>query len=184
MDADVRLDALVRQVRDLPALPAAVLRVMQTADDPKASASDVARALSSDQALAARVLKLANSAFYGANRRIGTVSEAVVILGLRTTRNLAMATSCEDMLEREVTGYAMQRGALWRHSLACASAAQALAAARPRPGNRKKRSWPACSTTSAKSSSTLTSVPSSSRSCGDPGRRHSLQRSGTGSLRL
>ena len=45
MDADVRLDALVRQVRDLPALPAAVLRVMQTADDPKASASDVARAL-------------------------------------------------------------------------------------------------------------------------------------------
>ena len=83
--------------------------------------------LASDQALAARVLKLANSAFYGASRRIGTVSEAVVILGLRTTRNLAMATSCEEMLEREVSGYAMQRGSLWRHSLACASAAQALA---------------------------------------------------------
>ena len=133
MDAEARpaseaaLEALVRQVRDLPALPAAVLRVMQTADDPKASASDVARALASDQALAARVLKLANSAFYGASRRISTVSEAVVILGLRTTRNLAMATSCEEMLTREVSGYAMQRGALWRHSLACGTAAQALA---------------------------------------------------------
>ena len=133
MDAEARLssnaalETLVRQVRDLPALPAAVLRVMQTADDPKASASDVARALASDQALAARVLKLANSAFYGASRRISTVSEAVVILGLRTTRNLAMATSCEEMLTREVSGYAMQRGALWRHSLACGTAAQALA---------------------------------------------------------
>lgn len=127
MDADVRLNALVRQVRDLPALPAAVLRVMQITDDPKAGATDVARALASDQALAVRVLKLANSAFYGASRRIATVSEAVVILGLRTTRNLAMASSCQEMLEREVAGYAMQRGALWRHSLACASAAQMLA---------------------------------------------------------
>ena len=127
LSSDAALDALVRQVRDLPALPAAVLRVMQIADDPKASAPDVARALTSDQALAARVLKLANSAFYGASRRISTVSEAVVILGLRTTRNLAMATSCEEMMAREVSGYAMQRGALWRHSLACGSAAQALA---------------------------------------------------------
>ena len=67
---DLRLEALVRQVRDLPALPAAVVRVMQLTEDPKAGMADVARALASDQALAARVLKLANSAFYGASRRI------------------------------------------------------------------------------------------------------------------
>lgn len=127
METDVRLDALVRQVRDLPALPAAVVRVMQLTDDPKASASDIARALASDQALAARVLKLANSAFYGASRRISTISEAVVTLGLRTTRNLVMATSCQELLERDVAGYAMPPGALWQHSLATASAAQALA---------------------------------------------------------
>ena len=127
METDVRLDALLRQVRDLPALPAAVLRVMQLTDDPKACAADVARAMASDQALALRVLKLANSAFYGASRRIATVSEAVVILGMRTTRNLVMATGCQDMLEGNIGGYAMPRGALWRHSLACGSAAQALA---------------------------------------------------------
>ena len=124
---DLRLQTLVRQVRDLPALPAAVVRVMQLTDDPKAGTADVARALASDQALAARVLKLANSAFYGSSRRISTVSEAVVTLGMRTTRNLVMATSCQEMLERDVVGYALPRGALWRHSLACASAAQALA---------------------------------------------------------
>lgn len=127
METDVRLDALLRQVRNLPALPAAVMRVMQLTDDPKASAADIARAMTSDQALAVRVLKLANSAFYGASRRIATVSEAVVILGMRTTRNLVMATGCQEMLETNVAGYAMPRGALWRHSLACGSAAQALA---------------------------------------------------------
>ena len=131
MDSDQtapkRLDDLVRQVRDLPSLPTSVTRVMQLTNDPKAGLSDVAQALASDQGLAARVLKLANSAYYGSSRRIGTVSEAVVILGMRTTRNLTLATSCQDMLEREVQGYFLPRGALWRHSLACAAAAQNLA---------------------------------------------------------
>ncbi len=122
-----RLAALVRRVRDLPALPDTVVRVMHLADDPKAGIGDIAKALVSDQALAARVLKLANSAFYGASRRIATVSEAVVILGLRTTRNLVMASGCQEILESEVAGYGLPRGALLRHSLACAAAAQALA---------------------------------------------------------
>ena len=126
-EADEKLKALVRQVRDLPALPETVLRLMQMTEDPKASLADVAKVLVSDQALAARVLKLANSAFYGSSRRIGTVSDAVVILGMRTTRNLVMAASCEALLEGEVAGYGLPRGALLRHSLACASAAQALA---------------------------------------------------------
>ena len=119
--------AVVRQVRDLPALPATVVRVMQIAGDPKAGIADVAKVLVSDQALAARVLKLANSAFYGASRRIATVSDAVVILGMRTTRNLVMACGCHELLEPEVAGYGLPRGALLRHSLACAAAAQALA---------------------------------------------------------
>ena len=122
-----RLDALVRQVRDLPALPATVVRVMQLSGDPKTGITDVAKVLVSDQALAARVLKLANSAFYGASRRIATVSDAVVILGMRTTRNLVMASGCQEFLEAEVAGYSLPRGALLRHSLACAAAAQALA---------------------------------------------------------
>ena len=124
---DQKLNALVRQVRGLPALPETVLRVMQITEDPKAGITDLAEVLISDQALAARVLKLANSAFYGSSRRIGTVSSAVVILGMRTTRNLVMAASCEALLEGEVAGYGLPRGVLLRHSLACASAAQALA---------------------------------------------------------
>lgn len=121
------LEALAQKVRDFPALPGTVVRVTQMTDDPKCGVSDIAKVLVSDQALAARVLKLANSAFYGSSRRVATVSDAVVILGMRTTRNLVMATGCQEMLEDEISGYALPRGAMLRHSLACASAAQALA---------------------------------------------------------
>ncbi len=124
---DARLEVLVRQVRDLPALPQAAVKVMQMVDDPRTSAPELARVLSTDQAMTARILKLANSAFYGASRRVSTVSEAVVLLGLRTVRNMAMALGCQDMMERGLPGYALERGALWRHSFCSAFAAQALA---------------------------------------------------------
>lgn len=127
MDADVRLENLVRQVRDLPAMPDLAFKVMRLVDDPQTNAADVARVLSADQALTARLLKLANSAFYGASRRISTVTEAVVLLGMRTVRNMTVALKCQDMLAAALPGYAMRQGDLWRHSFCCAYAAQCLA---------------------------------------------------------
>ncbi|MEO7720203.1 MAG: HDOD domain-containing protein [Capsulimonas sp.] len=128
MNADVRMQILLRQVKDLPSLPDVAVKVARTIDHPNAGAIDVARVLSRDQGLTARVLRLANSVFYGATRRISTVSDAIVLLGMRTVRNLAMASSVEEVLGREVPGYSMRRGDLWRHSCACANAAQSLAA--------------------------------------------------------
>lgn len=126
--APERLQQLVQNIRDLPALPEVVVRVMRMADDPRSNAAGVAQVIATDQAMAARVLKLANSAFYGLPRQVSTLSEAVVILGLRTIKNLAIAASTFELLNREVAGYWLQRGELWRHSLACASAAQLIAA--------------------------------------------------------
>lgn len=127
MDSEARLDSLVRQVRDLPAMPDLAFKVMRMVDDPAISANDVARVLSADQAMTARLLKLANSAFYGASRRIGTVTEAVVLLGMRTVRNMTVALKCQDLLIAPLPGYALQQGDLWRHSFCCAYAAQCLA---------------------------------------------------------
>lgn len=125
--AEVRLEALVRQVRDLPTLPDMSLKVMRMADDPKVSAADVARVMAADQAMTARVLKLANSAFYGIPRRVSTVTDAVVLLGMRTVRNMTVALGCQPLMERALPGYALRPGDLWRHSFCCAFAAQSLA---------------------------------------------------------
>jgi putative nucleotidyltransferase with HDIG domain len=122
-----KLQQLVQAVRDLPALPEVVVRVMRLAEDPRTDAQSIARVIATDQAMAARVLKLANSAFYGLPRRVSTLSEAVVILGFRTIKNLAIAASTFELLNREVAGYWLQRGELWRHSLACAIGAQLIA---------------------------------------------------------
>lgn len=127
MDVEQRLQRLVREVRDLPALPESTLKVMHLTDDPRTNAADIARALSVDQAMTARLLKLANSAFYGGMRRVATVTDAVVLLGQRTVRNMAMALSCQEMLGRALPGYGMNTGDLWRHSFCCAYAAQCLA---------------------------------------------------------
>ncbi|MER3472461.1 MAG: hydrolase [Armatimonadota bacterium] len=125
--APEKLQQLVHTIRDLPALPEVVVRVMRLAEDPRSDAQSIARVIATDQAMAARVLRLANSAFYGLPRRVSTLSEAVVILGFRTIKNLAIAASTFELLNREIAGYWLQRGELWRHSLACAIGAQLIA---------------------------------------------------------
>jgi putative nucleotidyltransferase with HDIG domain len=121
------IERLLQSVNDLPSLPEVALKVTRLVEDPSVSAAAIGRVVSTDQALTARVLRLANSAFYGVSRRIGTVQEAVVVLGFRTIKTLTLAASLYPALSGEVRGYALERGDLWRHSIACAVGAQALA---------------------------------------------------------
>ncbi len=123
----VTLDSVVSQVRHLPALPDVVLKVMRMTGQEDCSAREIARVISNDQSFAARMLQLANSAYYGLPRNVSTISEAVVLLGMRTVRNMAIAAATRDTLSRELVGYDLERGDLWRHSLACGMAAQLLA---------------------------------------------------------
>lgn len=122
-----RLAWLLQYARDIPPLPRVAVQVANLVDQPNTSAAQVAQALSMDQVLTARVLKLANSAFYGSPRRISTVTEAIVLLGMRTIRNMTMAVSCFDLYDRDVKGYTDRRGDMWRHSLCCGYAAQQIA---------------------------------------------------------
>lgn len=122
-----RLDVLLQSAKDMPTIPRIAVHVAKLVDNPNASARQVATALASDQVLTARVLRMANSAFYGAPRRISTVTDAIVLLGMRTIRNMAMAVSCFDVLDRELQCYAMRRGDMWRHAFCVGYAAQLLA---------------------------------------------------------
>ncbi|HZP83787.1 MAG TPA: HDOD domain-containing protein [Chthonomonadaceae bacterium] len=123
----VTLDSIVEQVRRLPALPDVAIQVMRMTGQETCSAQEIAQVISHDQSFAARILQLANSAYYGLPRNVGTISEAVVLLGMRTVRNMAIAAATHDTLSREVIGYELGRGDLWRHSLACAMASQMVA---------------------------------------------------------
>lgn len=121
------MESIIETVNDIPALPHVVVRIMQLTDDPNATAQDIHSVLNQDQAMTARVLRLANSAYYGYARRIATITDAVVLLGFTTIRSIVMAAAVSELLNKRIEGYALEEGELWRHSQACAITARFLA---------------------------------------------------------
>ncbi len=120
------LEQIIAGANDLAALPQVVMRVQDLTADPKATAADLERIIGLDQALAAKILALANSSYYGLPRRISTLREAVVFLGIKTLRNLtATITTFNLFLGRSDTP-ALARRALWRHSVDTAQCARVL----------------------------------------------------------
>lgn len=124
----VSLEEIVRRVEELPALPKTAHKVIKLTEDPKTSITELSAAISNDQALTAKVLRMANSAYYGYARRIFTLSDAVIILGFGTVRNLVMAASVFNVMDKELPGYVLARGELWKQSIVCALMARKLAA--------------------------------------------------------
>jgi putative nucleotidyltransferase with HDIG domain len=121
------LEEMVEKTSDLPSIPAATLAVMREAESPTGSAHSVARCLMQDQALTTRVLRLANSAFYGLSRQVVEIPEAVVVLGMRTIRNLCLLASTYPWMNKPLAGYDLPAGALWAHSFGVGVGAQLVA---------------------------------------------------------
>lgn len=121
------LREIVEATGQLPALPATTARLLELMDDQTAGAGQVLDVIGTDPALTANLLKLCNSAYYGLRREVGSVHEALVMLGNRTVVQLAFATSLGDVLRGPLAGYRLERDALWRHSLAVAVGAAHLA---------------------------------------------------------
>lgn len=115
------------ELQDLPPLPAVVVRVMQTVNDPNTSAADLNRLIGSDPAIASKVLRLVNSSYYGFPRRITTITHAVVILGFNTVRNLTTSLGVFSAFDTGGRPTALDRNDYWAHSLGVASAATVLA---------------------------------------------------------
>jgi putative nucleotidyltransferase with HDIG domain len=125
--ATIQLDHLVQHVENLPALPDTTVKVIRLADDPNASVREIGQIIAMDMAFTSRVLTIANSAFYGMPRSISTVNEAILVLGMGALRNLAVAAATFETLNKEMAGYCLPAGVLWKHSVECAVAAQIIA---------------------------------------------------------
>ena len=121
------LEQILDGAADLAALPQVVMRVMDLTNDPKATAADLEKIIALDQALAAKILTLANSSYYGLPRRISTLREAVVFLGFKTLRNMAMTITTFNMFLGRSDTPALARRDLWRHSVDTAQCARIIA---------------------------------------------------------
>ena len=128
-DVDKRVERLRRStesVLTLPTLPESVSRLLRMVDDPDTSARSLAQAISSDQVLTARVLKLANSSYYGFQQRVGTVSLALVVLGFESVKDLALTTSVMKSFGKASSDERFDMRTFWEHALAVAVASRHL----------------------------------------------------------
>jgi putative nucleotidyltransferase with HDIG domain len=116
---------LLSQIQDLPALPASVMQILQLTEDPNCNASDLSQVLMTDPALAARMLKLSNSAYYGFSHTIASVQQAVTLLGYSTLKNVLLSASVFDIYK--MSSMCIDIPGLWKHSVATASAAKLIA---------------------------------------------------------
>lgn len=86
-------DQVTARLKQLPSLPSAVSDLLASFSNEDVDVEQIARQIARDQGLTARVLRVANSSFYGLQSKVGTINEAVVVLGFRAVRSMVMAVS-------------------------------------------------------------------------------------------
>ena len=128
MRSNMRIDQIGGVIKAFPAMPGAALKLLSLADAPCATVQQIEDALRQDPGLTANVLKLANSAYFGIPSKIGSVRQAVMLLGLKRLVQMVVTTCAGAVIDRGVPGYDLPAGELWRHSLAVSVAARGLAA--------------------------------------------------------
>lgn len=121
---------ILRSLVKLPPMPHVILRAREVMADPNAGLRDMAKVIENDQALVARVLALANSAYYGISGQVSSVQHAAALLGLKTLMDLIIMSASSLLLERKLKAYQLSPRAIWAHSLASALCAREIAAKR------------------------------------------------------
>ena len=124
--ASYSIEQFIQEASMLPPIPQTAQKALAIIRDPETNALDLANILAADQVLAARVLRWANSAYYGMENRIVTVRQAIVILGMNVIQELVMASSVSDQMNQPLPGYGLKRGELWHHALGTAVGAQLI----------------------------------------------------------
>ena len=123
--AGERYRRVIENIENLPALPAIVTKLLQVVNSPDTSADDASKLIQTDPALTSKVIRLANSAFYGMPRSVSSVSSAIVILGFNVIRSVSLSASIMKMFV-DPAKRAVDRDRFWKHSVVIAIAAKEL----------------------------------------------------------
>ena len=115
-----------KRVGTLPTLPSIYYSLVQTIQDPNASVDRVIGLIRLDQSLTTRILKLANSAFYGFNFKVETVEEAAQLIGLAEIQIVVLASSVIRAFHK-IPPHLVNVLSFWQHSIACGAASSMLA---------------------------------------------------------
>ena len=116
----------VKTIIQLPALPSLAFEVAELVDNPKTSAQQLGRLISADQALTGKVLKIANSPFYGFPKKISTIDFAIIVLGFDALKEIVISIALVSSLQKKADNY-FNTKVFWDHSIATGVIARRLA---------------------------------------------------------
>lgn len=122
----IKLENIASLLKSFPSMPGAAIKLLALIDDPDVSVSQIEAILRHDAGLTANILKLANSAYFGIPTKVGSVRQAVLILGLKRLIQMVIAACVNAIMDKQVPGYDLPPGELWRHSIAASVAAEGL----------------------------------------------------------
>lgn len=120
---DSKLKSIINSVQDLPPMPLVATKVLKMMGDPDYEVEDLAATIAHDPAVAARILKIANSSFYNLQRQVNSLDQAIFILGEKTLKSLILA-SCLKGMNR---AFGLVEKMLWEDSIGCAVGARMIA---------------------------------------------------------
>ena len=125
---NARAKKLAAKSLNIPTLPVVVQKMREMIADPKCGAADIGKLVAQDPPLAAKVLKIANSAYYGLAQRTVSTEQACTVLGLRVLRNVVTQAAVMTRYEH-LGGRGLDLEALWRHCQLVAQVSHQLARA-------------------------------------------------------
>ncbi len=121
------LQKAVGRITEISSLPEITTKIVQVVEDPRATARDMHDIVRTDPALAAKILKVVNSAFYGLPSQIASLDRAILMLGLSAVKNIALAASLSRMFKAEAVSEQFAARDLWKHCIAVGVCARQIA---------------------------------------------------------
>lgn len=126
----------IARSENLPVLPQIVSQVIKVADDPDGSPKALEKIIERDAAISAKILRVANSSFYGLNQ-VNSIGRALGVLGMNTVRSLVVAIAYQQIISGRTQSQYFDKVAFWQHSLAVATTARVLGKLRS-PGHTEE----------------------------------------------
>ena len=120
------VERALSSIGDLATLPETVAKITEVVEDPESSPQDLNAVVQGDPSLSAKILQVINSAFYGMPGQVADIDRAVVLLGMKAVKNIAVAASIGPVFHAEPVPGLFDAKALWRHSIAVAVASRRI----------------------------------------------------------
>jgi HD-like signal output (HDOD) protein len=129
---------LEHYIAHMPSMPSTVVKVIELANDPHTSPTDLNRVISMDPVLMGNVLKLVNSSYYGLPEKITSLVHAIIMLGINTVKNLALSSAVLAIMNRKNEKSAIDLDQFWIHSLSSGVICKLIARLRGIPAKQQE----------------------------------------------